>query len=310
METKLLINRFFELEKEAHLLKEKKKHDVLAEYGNEFKFRKALKLKTINRAKQKDFKTLYAFYTSFFTLPEETETYKGFEATLALNTNNAHLIRYGNFEEAWIYAMLPESNEIIAGINFSLYAFDDKMKSTYGYTGSAHIIYIFVKTAYRSLGLAKYLLETVDTYANNFFGNKGEVLYICEQNAPEKMSKEEYFLDNINAQIDQCDRLVWWDKLGYKRLDFDYVQPPLNPGQDACENLTLNAKVFEKRMLPAALISYHLERFFILAVFKGNEKRIDDYYKKQMKWLSAHKEISLSGDVSYYNSLKKDFYEL
>ncbi|MDD3877059.1 MAG: hypothetical protein PHT69_10585 [Bacteroidales bacterium] len=303
-----LRDRFFELEKEATKLKISTRKNILSSYGSLENFHKTLTVEIINCPNQLGFKDLFTFYSSFFTLPEETETYDGFETTLALNTHEGFLKKFGAYEEAWMYVRNPENDDIIAGLNFSIYKLPETESRFYSYSGTAHIIYIFVKAEYRSLKLAGYLFQALDNYAKTFFGSSQEILYICEQNAPEKMSFDDYFSDNINALIDQCDRLIWWDKLGYKRLQFDYVQPPLNIGQEACINLTLNARAPGKQFLPAALISFHLERFFFLAVFKGREERKDYFYETQMEWLKKNNEIMLTGDVELYKILKMKFY--
>jgi ribosomal protein S18 acetylase RimI-like enzyme len=309
MTTTHLKTKFLQEEEFAMQLKTESRQRILEAFGSIDNFRQTLSVNMIDCPDDARFKHVYSFYTTFFTLPEETESYKGFESTLALNHDKALAEKYGKFREAWLYATLPTSNEIIAGINFSVYELDNEYQDNSSYAATGHIIYIFVKTEYRCMGMAKHMISLAEEKALNFIASQKKIIWFCEQNAPEKMSPEEYFADNINALIDQCDRLIWWDNLGYKRLQFNYVQPPLNPGQQACTNLTLNVKASNKKSIPSYLVKSHLERFFMIAVYKGDPKRVDDYYTSQMDWLKNNRTILLEGNPEYYTLLKRKFYE-
>lgn len=301
--------QFLEAEKKAIHDKKITENEILKKYNTIDNFFSKLNFHEIDSPGSNQFQALYKFYTSFFTLPEETETYDGFESTLKLNKDPNLRKLFGMFREAWLYVCYPQTDEIIAGINYSIYQFDQAnlIKSEYGATG--HIMYIFVKPQFRSLGLAKLLMVESENNAKIFLTNNRPILWFCEQNAPEKMSHEEYFADNINALIDQCDRLIWWDKIGFKRLDFEYIQPALNPGHKACTNLTLNVKISDQKRIASYLVKFHLERFFLIAVYKGFKDRIDKHYEKQMNHLDAFRYIELGGNKEYYKLLKKSFYK-
>jgi hypothetical protein len=288
--------------------KASKKAVLLEKYISAEVFRDSLKVNFINRKDQKEFQSLYNFYLSFFCLPDETETFDGFEKTLELNTDKNLIGKYGKYEEAWYYLCTEDENEIIAGANFSVYSADGEIKNKQGLKGTVHITYIFVKNEYRNFGLAKYLLRLIEAYSEEFIGGAGQIAYFCEQNAPEMMHAEEYFSDNLCALVDQCDRLIWWDKAGYKRLGFNYIQPPLNPGQNPCVNLTLNVKSGLQLRFPAPVVFFHLERFFAIAVLKGSDPMNDSTFVEQMKKLEKLEFISLSGDQLYYQKLKEKIY--
>ncbi|NLM93311.1 MAG: GNAT family N-acetyltransferase [Bacteroidales bacterium] len=295
------------VEKVAALQKETRSA-VLRHFGDNAGFLNSLKIKVINRPNDPNFPELYAFYSTVFTLPDETETFEGFEATLRLNSDRLLLERFGPHEETWIYLREPVTGVIIAGVDFSIYVLPECYRKVYGFTATNHIIYIFVKPEYRGLGVASYLLGLAEEYALAFSGNQGPVLFFCEQNAPELMTAEEYFLDNLNALIDQCERLKWWDRLGYKRLNFNYVQPPLNPGMEPCLNLTFNVRAGAMKEIPSELVREHLERFFSIAVFKGRDASADPIVERQMQWIRQHSIIGVSGSQAYYETLRKDIY--
>ncbi len=308
MPVQTLIQQFDEALAAAVARQNEVRLDVMNRFDNAALFRDSLKFEMINRPAHPDFPELYGFYSSFFTLPDETETFDGFEATLALNTDPLFIERYGQHEETWLYLREPEEGQIIAGVDFSTYLLPYDLQEKYGFAGTNHIIYIFVKPEYRSLGIATYLLRKTEDYARDFCGG-GEVLFFCEQNAPELMTAEEYFHDNLNALIDQCERLKWWDRLGYKRLNFNYVQPPLNPGMEPCINLTFNVRAGKLNPIPSALVKAHLERFFAIAVFKGRESAGNPDYDRQISWLSRHDQVQLSGSKVYYESLRKKIWK-
>lgn len=281
---------------------------VLEKYKDADSFRKSLDLHFINRKDDQHFSGLYDFYSTFFCLPDETETLDGFEKVLDLNTDKNLLEKYGKFEEAWFYLRTKENNEMVAGVNFATYFANTDLRRKQDFCGTVHVTYIFVKNEYRNLGLANYLLELVYEYSRKFMGEAGSIVYFCEQNAPEMMSATEYFEDNLCALVDQCDRLIWWDKRGYKRLDFNYVQPPLNPGQNPFNNLTLNVKSPFRSEIIGAIVAFHLERFFAIAVLKGSDPINDATFVEQMKELEKLEFISLSGDQLYYQKLKEKIY--
>jgi len=280
---------------------------VISRFVQPALFRESLKLEMINRPGHSDFPELYDFYASFFTLPDETETFDGFEATLELNTDPLFIERYGQHEETWLYLREPQQGQIIAGVDFSTYLLPDDLQQKYGFAGTNHIIYIFVKPEYRSLGIATHLLKLTEAYARDFCGG-GDMLFFCEQNAPELMTAEEYFSDNLNALIDQCERLKWWDRLGYKRLNFNYVQPPLNPGMEPCVNLTFNVRAGKLNPIPSALVKAHLERFFVIAVFKGREAKGDPDFERQISWLNDHDQVQIGGSEAYYDLLRQEIW--
>jgi ribosomal protein S18 acetylase RimI-like enzyme len=309
MDVQKLRKEFRKAQNESLALSQKTMAQILENYPNPESFFESLNIREINKPGDKDFPAVYDFYKSFFTLPDETESFEGFEATLKLNADKQMAAKYGRFKECWLYATLPGTNEIIAGINFSVYELDSRYKDQTSFDATGHVIYIFVKVPYRGLGIATRLLKLAEKKALVFWDEPLRIIWFCEQNAPEKMTPEEYFADNLNALIDQCDRLIWWDKHGYKRLAFNYIQPPLNPGQFACDNLTLNVKVKNQKELPSFLVKSHLERFFLLAVFKGDRQRIDEHFIQQMQWLQDHNAIKLEGDEWYYHQIREKFYK-
>jgi len=304
-----LLKEFRTAEAEARHNQTKTLQKIIEVYGNQNNFRKAMPNIIINRPGCKDFQELYDFYSTFFTLPNESETFEGFTRALELNKDEYLIQLYGRFEETWIYLRSPIDNKIIAGINFSTYMLPEQIASRNNIGGTCHVIYLFVKVEYRSLGIARFLHSEAENYSLRFCDNKGPIWMICEQNAPELMTYEEYLHDNLNALIDQCERLKWWDNLGYKRLNFNYIQPPLNPEMDYCHNLTLNIRSEGQSEIPSEVIAEHLQRFFSIAVFKGRDANSDPVTNNQLEMLKNLGNVRLSGNEEYYAELKRTIYD-
>src|SRR5690606_33167072 len=102
-----------------------------------------------------------------------------------------------------------------------------------------------------------------------FSGADGLPLYLfVELNDPLLMDARAYALDSEVAGIDQFDRVAVWARLGARILDFDYVQPPLSPGQSADTGLMLGVVDPPAPRLDACILGGHLERFFAISVLK------------------------------------------
>jgi GNAT superfamily N-acetyltransferase len=87
-------------------------------------------------------------------------------------------------------------------------------------------------------------------------------LVMAEINDPLKRSATP---DNV----DPFERLRFWDRLGYRRVAFPYVQPALSPTQSAVTNLLLAAKPIDRRLsegIPATRITTFLSDYLVYAM--------------------------------------------
>jgi hypothetical protein len=133
--------------------------------------------------------------------------------------------------------------------------------------------------------------------ANQKF-EKNQIITFCEQNYPEKMTAGQYWMDNLNALTDQCDRLAWWNFRGFRRLKFDYIQPSLNIDNNPCLYLSLNANVDLLESLPSSIILGHIKRFFAVSVLKGRELDDEINYKKIEKYLKTNLEVYFENEIN------------
>ena len=194
------------------------------------------------------FEKLYALYRSVFPDPDEAEDLQGIKASLSLVGDAALTERYGKFEEYWIAAL--EKGEVKGGVNFT--AFEGSL--------SAHINYLFTSDGSRRHGIGSALLDKVREIS------KAEWIF-CEQNDPSLMTPEQLEADYAAAGISPEERIGWWRRRGFGKLDFRYVQPPLSPEKEPAEGMSLNVCPSDSPV-PGIVVSEHLRRFFYISVLK------------------------------------------
>ncbi len=308
MNTSFQLGQYQKAEAEAREKQAETCQRIIKTYGDLNNFLSAMPIRIINRTRDQDFEELYNFYSTLFTLPNESETLDGFARALELNEDENLINKHGKYEETWIYLRSPFENKIIAGINLCTYILREPISSRNNVAGTCHVNYLFVSVEYRGLGIAKFLHSEAENYAKYFCANSGSIWMICEQNAPELMTFEEYLKDNMSALVDQCDRLKWWLYLGYKRLNFNYIQPPLSPEMDHCSNMTLNLRTDSKEEVSSEIIAEHLKKFFCIAVLKGRDIDSVPLVRDQLELVKNLINIKLSGSVEYYEKLKIDIY--
>ena len=318
MDDLLDIRRDFSLAQKELKRKKSECHQTIEQrYGDLNTFIAGLVYRVINTPKDPALEEVYKLYELYFPLADEKESLEGFEEAMALN-NSTYQDIFGTSKEEWI-VMYDSDGNVLGGVNFAYYLVVDSATSCgCGEVEkpfvSIQIIYIFIKSEYRSLALASILLERVSAHVQEMVNIEKiaipqEDTYIfCEQNAPERMSQEEYFTDAINSQIDPCDRLVWWHNHGYRRLTMDYVQPALSPDSQPCTSLTLNIKS-DKNIIPGYVVAQHLRRFFTLSIFKGEVNTMTNTCIESLFTTLSKTNTSTDGDQNYYLNLKATFYE-
>lgn len=106
--------------------------------------------------------------------------------------------------------------------------------------------------------------------------------------------------DDVEAAlIDPYERLSWWQKRGYRRLAFDYCQPPLSARQEPCDYIDYFVRVLDLQCdvphaLPASVLLEHMRRFFFVSVGKcERDMNSDPNWIRQRNMLQNAKEISI-----------------
>ena len=248
---------------------------IVARYGSAAAYRSSLQLKTIDTPSDPLLPAFYSLYTQVFTLADEREPPEGFASVLAFNEDAAVQRDFGPFREPILVASDPRSGEIVAAVNFTLYAYPG---SVYAFDSSCQMHFLMVREDMRGLGIGGHLIGEVEKAISAFTQvNCGiarpRAFMTCEQNNPARMTRDEILADARAALIHPYQRMDWWRQRGFRRLDFEYMQPPLSPDHAPCTYLDYYARPSNATpetiiSLPSDVLIEHLRRFFFVSVGK------------------------------------------
>jgi len=295
-------NEVARVDRKASALRDEK----LAAHGSMENYLGKLQAGAISSGDTQDFADFYGLYEKIFTLPEEREEPEGFARAFALNHDAELQKQQGPYSEKALFVRDPDTGELIGAINFFVMARKDG-EDLDGLDGMSQLNYLFVDERYRKMGIGSYLINAAEQASREFIRESGPapvragervpvVAFFCEQNAPVKMTPGEYMQDNNNALIDQCDRLQWWQGRGFRRMDFTYVQPPLEEGGEPCAALTLNAKAPPGIVITDKIAARFLESFFTVSVLKGEDISGDADYQAMRAEINTKGTIDLIDD--------------
>jgi hypothetical protein len=242
----------------------------------------------------------YDLYGRVFTLPEEREPVEGFRTVLELNARPQVQRDFGPLEERITLAMETGTGRVLGATNYILYAYPH---GAFDYAASCQLNFICVDEDTRGQGIAGHLLARLEDdlklYAKAQAPHRPQAAFItCEQNDPGLMSPQQLADDEAASGINAQVRLAWWVRQDYHRLDFRYRQPPLNPGQEACEYLNYYVHFVgggtAPHALPAALLKDHLRRFFFVSVGKLEvDMDANPQWREQRDWLERVEMVAV-----------------
>jgi len=248
---------------------------IVSEFGSSAAYRTGLLLQTIDTPSDSHLPEFYGLYEQVFTLPDEREPLEGFTAVLALNEDAAAQREFGPFHESMLVARDPLSLEIVAAVNFTLYAYPDLV---YAFDASCQMHFLMVREDMRGLGIGSYLIGEVEKAIVSFAQTHCDLPHpraflTCEQNNPAHMTRDETLADARAALIHPYARMDWWRERGFGRLDFRYMQPPLSPDHAPCTYLDYYARLSSATpdiitSIPSDVLIEHLRRFFFVSVGK------------------------------------------
>jgi GNAT superfamily N-acetyltransferase len=207
-----------------------------------------------------DKRLLHTFYNDFiipaFPLEDERDPLTGWETSLSEEVQNdprapaSHLLLVFDKEDR-------KKSDIMAGCAFEYYA-----KSN-----CALLTYIVIAPQCRQKGLARRLIQEELKILANDAKHRSQAAdcraVFAEINSPERVKATQDVMD-------PAVRLKIFARLGFKKLDFEYIQPPLSPGQQKCKNLVLAIyhtstdlqKIADVRYLPSAILRSFLHEFY------------------------------------------------
>lgn len=97
---------------------------------------------------------------------------------------------------------------------------------------SGLLTYLVSSPAARGRGVAGRLVAAATEILERSAGEQGLLAILAETEDPRHVTAEE-------SSMDPRERLVVFHRMGFRRLEMQYAQPPLGPGQPWCEQLLL-----------------------------------------------------------------------
>lgn len=252
-----------------------------------------ISLHAVSGADSRNFDLVKKYYAQMkkdFGMKGELPRLSAFKAVLAKNkTSKAIPIHgVGRHREAWLF--LVKDKEPIACLNYDVLSLrDDKFVAV--------ILYVDVAPEYRSHGLAHILLDLLPTLALEYMANvsqrhgisRPEFLGVfAEVNDAEEMSFWQKWNDKRLSGVSTKKRLEFWKKRGFKRLDFDYIQPSIGQGEVGYLSLAFCPHKGRKSLDRRIVANYLLEFCGFTVSNKKNaqkdktiEKMVNEIYNKK-----------------------------
>ena len=249
----------------------------------------------------------YALYESVFALAEEREPLSGFVTALAFNRDNRAQALVGPFFETISVLRDPETEKVLGAASCTILSYPEKQGGAAAFfDASCHVNFLCVDKAVRGIGLGDTLLWHVDHRVRQVAAAATGVptpryFVTCEINNQTRMTPAQIETDTAAALIDPAERLRWWTKRNFARLDFPYDQPPLSAQHLPCTYVDCYARIGdgsgpEISFLPAAPLLEHLRRFFLASVGKlAIDMARNAQWQRQKRYLEARAFIPLLG---------------
>jgi|GEM_PF-2434522 len=240
---------------------------------------------------------MYGLYERVFPLEEEREELDKLLKINTVKTSDAPSL------EQWI-VLEDQKGEIVGARNVMNLSAAKDPKVAAVIDGTQSLVYSFVDPRVRSLGLGDMTLRIAEEEGRRFvagtFGKDRDpatvdLLQVAEQNAPLNMSIESILVDTEGAKTDQFWRRHYYESMGFREVDFNYVQLPLEPREDGgcpCEDLNLIARGapgqkstrgIERELthIPVEAAAFHLYHFSAYVAAGAYEIEADPDWIKQ-----------------------------
>lgn len=254
------------------------RHKIIEHRGSIASFLEGLSIEVIDKPSSPLLQPFYALYERCFPLEEEREPLEGFKTVLTFNADDNVQGLYGPIQEFVLVVRAPGSDTCVAAANFAVLSYPEPQRAPGAFDGSCQLNFLCVEPNLRAIGLGQFVLGEIDHIVRRTLVDRtGQAVpryfTTTEQNNPLRMSGEQIEKDAAAALIDPYDRLRWWARRGYRKLDFSYVQPPLSIAHEPCLYIDYYVRFSTEAdavsaTLDAAVLLEHLRRFFFVSVGK------------------------------------------
>ncbi len=251
---------------------------------------------------------MYGLYEKVFPLEEEREELDKLLKINTVKTSDAPSL------EQWI-VLEDRNGEIVGARNVMNLSAVKDAKVAKDIDGTQSLVYSFVDPRFRSLGLGDMTLQVAEEEGRRFvastFGKDRDpatvdLIQVAEQNAPLNMSVESILVDTEGAKTDQFWRRHYYESMGFREVDFNYVQLPLEPREDGgapCADLNLIARGapgpksdrgIERNLtqIPVEAAAFHMYHFSAYVAAGAYEIEADPDWIKQASALDEVRQGS------------------
>ena len=210
-------------------------------------------------------------YTAEFPDPNERESY-------------ANMVTYlraaGTHENGYHIVLALADNRAIGG----------SVSDYFADSNAGVVEFILTAPEHRGSGLGTALLRDTEGRLVADAQRRGRDLgfIAAEINDPFRRSATP---DNV----DPFERAGWWDRRGYGKLDFPYVQPALSPEQVPVRNLMLGVKLFapsQRRAISAPAVDVFLRDYLIHAMRIADPASSAEYVEMS-RWLGSRDDVGV-----------------
>ncbi len=190
-------------------------------------------------------KRMYGLYERMFPIADEREDFGKLLRVLKDNSDLALQAEGAPFKQQWI-VVEDEKGEIVAARYISTFSAAQDADVQKSVEGTQHLTYSFVDPKHRSFGLGDHTMKVAEdegrkfiasTYGENVPPGSVSLLQFCEQNAPLRMTPGQLLEDTCGAKTDQFWRRDYYEKMGFREIDYAYTQIPLRPREDGGESV-------------------------------------------------------------------------
>lgn len=262
-----------------------------------------------NPADRKIFDEVYRLFARTFREDGKPEVSKEqFEENLNFNTNAQMQKDWGPFSYTITYAYDRDSGEVLGATMHTVIMPSAHVAQADNVDVMQSGNFIFVKPEARSYGLGKHLFQQREAFAHAFaqqhkentLQNPLNLIIFAEHLNPVALTVDQYLQDCWNARLDPCDRIIHWQKTGFRRLPIDVGYTLISSkASPADKTMTLNVidkrsgkKAGAERPVATATILGFMQKYFAICRTDGADPFADSDMQAQVTWLQQRDAVT------------------